>query len=215
MRVACSIVAVVAVLVGGLAAAGCNDHKRPTTMLPPPAVLQFSTTSVPLVVNGTLYQATFSVTGSSGGGVVFTLTSGSLPPGLVLDPAGSVFGTPTITAGAQFPVRVRAVDQANGASVEKDFVFKTPKAVTITTTVLGAVLGQPVTGGLQAAGGTQPYTWSFVSGTLPPGVTVQSTGLLAGATSTLGTFFFTVRVLDTADAEGQVSDQKQVQVNVQ
>jgi len=48
---------------------------------------------------------------------------------------------------------------------------------------------------LQATGGQQPYNWSIVSGSLPPGVSFDS-GLIDGLPTNSGTFNFNVQVSD-------------------
>ena len=53
---------------------------------------------------------------------------------------------------------------------------------------------------LTATGGTTPYTWSRSSGTLPPGLTMTTAGVLSGTPTTAGTFTFTVQVIDSAGA---------------
>jgi len=60
--------------------------------------------------------------------------------------------------------------------------------------------------GLFPLGGTPPWRWSHVGGTLPPGLTVQaSPGRVLGTPTTPGTFTFTVRVDDSA---GQFATQQ-------
>ncbi len=59
------------------------------------------------------------------------------------------------------------------------------------------VSGRPYSQALAVEGGQPTYTWSVVSGTLPPGLSLDpSTGRLAGTPSTAGTFTFTVQVAD-------------------
>ena len=49
-----------------------------------------------------------------------------------------------------------------------------------------------------AAGGAPPYTWSIISGSLPPGLSIgPSTGLISGTPTTQGTSSFTVKVTDS------------------
>lgn len=49
---------------------------------------------------------------------------------------------------------------------------------------------------LQAEGGVPPYTWSLVSGTLPPGLSLYASGAILGVPTTAGSYTFTVRVTD-------------------
>ena len=51
---------------------------------------------------------------------------------------------------------------------------------------------------LTASGGTPPYTWSMVSGTLPAGLSLSGTGTIAGTPTATGSFSFTVQVKDAA-----------------
>jgi hypothetical protein len=45
-------------------------------------------------------------------------------------------------------------------------------------------------------GGTLPFTFSLVDGSLPPGITLSSDGVLSGITTMPGSYTFTVQVLD-------------------
>ncbi|MEO5936332.1 MAG: putative Ig domain-containing protein, partial [Terriglobales bacterium] len=51
---------------------------------------------------------------------------------------------------------------------------------------------------LTATGGTAPYTWTMVSGTLPPGLTLSAAGVISGTSTTPGTYTFTLRITDAA-----------------
>jgi len=50
---------------------------------------------------------------------------------------------------------------------------------------------------LTTSGGTSPYTFSINSGSLPAGVTLDSSGLLSGTPNVDGTFSFNVHVVDS------------------
>lgn len=75
-----------------------------------------------------------------------------------------------------------------------------PNALTIKTTSLpsataGAAYGQT----LQAQGGTTPYAWAVTAGSLPAGLTLDtSTGIISGTPGVLGTSNFTVQCTDSA-----------------
>jgi hypothetical protein len=53
---------------------------------------------------------------------------------------------------------------------------------------------------LQAAGGTPPYTWSIITGSLPTGLNFAATGIISGTPTISGTFNFTAQVTDSAAA---------------
>lgn len=77
-----------------------------------------------------------------------------------------------------------------------------PEPAALTVTLQGpaqATVGTFYTALLQAAGGTAPYTWSILSGVLPPGIGLEAnTGVISGTTSATGTFNFVVQVRDSA-----------------
>ena len=73
--------------------------------------------------------------------------------------------------------------------------------LSVTTTGLpGSILNAPYSATLAANGGTRPYTWAIASGSLPPGLTLNtSTGAVTGTSTTVGTYSFTARVTDSAN----------------
>jgi hypothetical protein len=58
---------------------------------------------------------------------------------------------------------------------------------------------------LIASGGTPPYSWSLTaaSGPLPPGLALNSAGLISGTPTTEGTYVFTAQVTDAANVTSQ------------
>ena len=73
-----------------------------------------------------------------------------------------------------------------------------PVAVTTTTMPSGTV-SVSYTATLNASGGSGMYNWSLVGGTLPAGLSLSSSGVLAGTPSLAGTSTFTVRAADASD----------------
>lgn len=55
-------------------------------------------------------------------------------------------------------------------------------------------------------GGTGPYVFSIVSGSLPAGLALSSTGLLAGTPTVIGNSSFTIRVTDSKGLWGELTD---------
>lgn len=64
-------------------------------------------------------------------------------------------------------------------------------------TLANGVIGLPYKQLLVASGGVQPYTWGISSGTLPPGITLTTDGILSGTPTTLGKYTFTAEVVDS------------------
>jgi len=50
---------------------------------------------------------------------------------------------------------------------------------------------------LIASGGLQPYTWSISAGSLPPGLTLTTDGVISGTPTTTGAYNFTAEVIDS------------------
>jgi hypothetical protein len=67
--------------------------------------------------------------------------------------------------------------------------------------VYGTLLGSYFGVQLVNQGGVFPYVWQLVSGSLPQGMTVSSTGLISGVPVTLGTYWFTIQVTDSAQPQ--------------
>lgn len=73
-----------------------------------------------------------------------------------------------------------------------------PIVVTVGGTLPNACCEVPYSRQLTSTGGTAPRTFSLVSGTLPPGLTLSAGGLVSGTPTTGGTYTFTIRATDSA-----------------
>ncbi|MCX6613035.1 MAG: putative Ig domain-containing protein, partial [Acidobacteria bacterium] len=95
---------------------------------------------------------------------------------------------------------VRATDSQNLVTQATYTIVIAAAAPVITTTTLPAgTAGQAYSQSISASGGTPPYTFSQISGNLPPSLTFSPSGILSGNANTPGTFTFTVRVNDSAN----------------
>jgi hypothetical protein len=127
--------------------------------------------------------------------LVWSVSGGGLPPGVVLSSAGALSGKPT-TVGS-YPVTIKVKD-ALGQIATKSFVI-TVTPMTITTTSLTAVKKGSYYSQLLAASGCRAtLTWSVLSGTLPTGLTLSTTGRISGYPKAPGSWTFTVRVSDSS-----------------
>jgi hypothetical protein len=141
--------------------------------------LAIITTSLPRQTVGDSCNVQLHATGGAGG-YTWSLTSGSLPPGLAWTAiTAQISGTPTTAGNYSFSVTV--TDAASKtASVTYSGAVATPLVIT-TTSLPAATVGQPYSASLGASGGWPPVTWQMVSGSLPPGLTLSAaTGMISG-----------------------------------
>ena len=130
----------------------------------------------------------------------FSINSGTLPPGLMLDTAtGALTGTPT--AAANFNDHVKVVDSAGHSVIDKCAIKVAQHVVINCLPQVKAVVGQPYSGTFPVHGGVAPLTFSIISGSLPPGLKLDpSTGIVSGIPTTSGRFNYTVQVEDSLGA---------------
>jgi hypothetical protein len=74
-------------------------------------------------------------------------------------------------------------------------------ALSLTCASNSGQVGQPYLSSVVAAGGTPPYTYSISAGSLPPGLTLNSsTGVIGGTPSAAGPYSYTAKVTDSTSA---------------
>ena len=149
-------------------------------VLPGCPVMTVSPASLPDAWLATPYQQTLTVTGGTAPHV-FAVVSGSLPPGLTLSSSGAIAGTPT--AGGTYSFTVRVTDAAGClTSWNYDLEVRTgcPVMTISPASLPDASLGDPYSQTLTVTGGTPPHVFSVTAGSLPPGLTLSSAGVIAG-----------------------------------
>jgi len=133
----------------------------------------------------------------SGGSPPYTVSviKDSLPPGLSLDNNSMISGTPSQAKSASLTVRV--TDQTS-TSVSKKLEIKVFKALDITTKHLkNGQVRKKYGDVLKAIGGKKPLTWFLVSGSLPGGLSLDSSiGEITGTPKASGSFTLTFQVTD-------------------
>ncbi|WDL95290.1 beta strand repeat-containing protein [Alicyclobacillus sp. ALC3] len=162
---------------------------------------------------GSLYEQTLIANGGKPA-YTWSLVSGSLPAGVVLNSDGVVQGTPTASGTYTFTVSVR--DTAGHTATATDTLTVEAGATPVTPPVTpptpgppqsqplvigagslpGATAGTGYSGTLAASGGDGTYTWSLASGALPRGLMLAANGTLFGTPQTMGMSTFTLRVTD-------------------
>jgi Ice-binding-like/Putative Ig domain len=152
---------------------------------------------------GVAYSQTITASGGTAP-YAFAVVAGTLPPGLTLTIAGVVAGTPTTLGPSTFTVRGT---DANGCFAQITYVLVIAAATCPLITVSPAVLpagtvGLPYVQQITASGGTGPYTFTLLTGTLPPGLSLTPAGLLSGSPTTLGSSTFTIQATDGSACPG-------------
>ncbi len=161
-------------------------------------VLNIVTETLDGGLQGVPYAKSLEANGGSAP-LTWSLTSGALPAGLALSPAGLISGTPTALGTSTFTVKV-ADSSSPVQEIPRSFSIKIVKPLVISTASLASgVIGSPYTSSLAATGGSVPYVWSVIGGTLPTGLTLDgSTGQITGSPTTAGTSNITIQVADAS-----------------
>jgi hypothetical protein len=164
----------------------------------PPTI---TTTSLPDFTTGVPYDQTLAVSGGTAP-YTWTIPFGGLPEGLSLNPAtGEITGTPTGSTAELFDIQVTdssATPEIGSANLSIDNgppVLPTELSDGNVGYSYGVYLEFDTNGGLY------PYTFSVVSGSLPPGLSLQDGQDLVGLPTTAGTFAFTLQVEDSSSPQ--------------
>jgi hypothetical protein len=183
--------------------AASNSGSRAYTLAVGAPTVSIAPASLPGGSAGTAYSQALTASGGNAP-YAFTVSAGALPAGLTLSGAGLLSGTPTV-AGT-FNVTVTATDSTTGtagtASRAYTLVLTPPNIVVNQQTLPTTFIGQPYSVTLTSSGGTAPYTYAVTAGTLPPGLTLTSAGVLSGTPTAFGTFTFTVTSTDALGFTG-------------
>ncbi len=172
---------------------------------------------------GVFYSITFKLPPGDGCGPgfdVWSIISGTSPPGLSMSTTGTLSGTPTQGGTFKFFIQMALPDIPGFCNGTKD---TTQREMTLTINpgipklTLGPESTTPATAGtpysLQlTASVPDAKTFSISAGALPPGLAINSsTGLISGTPTTAGTYSFTVYAKVNADSR---SDTKALQIVV-
>jgi hypothetical protein len=171
--------------------AGFRSNALVFTVLQKP--LFINDAALPSATVGTAYSYTFTASGGTPD-YAWSIVD-TYPPGLVMNGNGIFAGTPT--AAGTFNFTVRATDRVQGTAVKSVLLTINPPPLSITTapSLPAARVGSAYSQTLAASGAKPPYSWKAGSG-VPPGIVLQSGGILSGTPSTAGNYSFPVQVTD-------------------
>ncbi|MEQ1748675.1 MAG: putative Ig domain-containing protein, partial [Prosthecobacter sp.] len=190
------------VTVRALDSLGCATTKSYLIQICP--VISVNPVSLAAATVGSSYSQSLTVSGGASP-YVYSLATGALPAGLSLNGStGVISGTPTSNAGASFTLN--ATD-ANGCLGSRAYTL-TPVCPSITvmpTSFPAGIVGLPFSQTIVASGGTGPYTFVILSGTVPSGLGFNtSTGVLSGTPTAVGSHNLTIQATDVFGCSGSV-----------
>lgn len=167
------------------------DRNRSVTANFGHEVVVTSPSTLPRGTAGALYNQALTASGGTGQ-YSWEVSAGSLPPGLSLSSIGNLSGT-TTTAGT-FAFTARVTSGAASASKGLSISVNDPLSITSDSIRRAGLMGAAYADTLQATGGGGIPQWTVVTGSLPNGITLNSTGILSGIAERDGTFRFGARV---------------------
>ena len=178
--------------------AGASTQSQAFTLIVDPLPMVITSHSpLPTGAINLAYAQSLTMTGGAGP-FTWTVSSGTLPPGLGLDVSGSITGTPTAAGTFTF---VPQVEDSGARTTTQTFsltIEPLPLTITTSSQLNPGVKGVPyLAQTLSVSGGTAPYVWTISTGALPPGLHLNSAGLLSGTPTTAGVFSFTATTTDS------------------
>lgn len=160
------------------------------------AELAVATVSPPPVVVNQPYMFSLQAQGGQAP-YEWSVVDGQLPAGLTLDPQGTIRGQSEQAGVYDVRVQVRESGSSSAVTRELSFTVKQGPRIKAAETLTEAILGREYSHPLGVEGGQRPYRWTVSSGSVPPGMNLNSfSGLLGGRPQTAGTYRFSVSVSD-------------------
>ncbi|CAH1689216.1 conserved exported hypothetical protein [Hyphomicrobiales bacterium] len=146
----------------------------------------------------------FSIVPSTNIATVSWSLTGTLPAGLTFNSAsGSITGTPT-SVGSSGTLRINALNTATSITgYSEDFTITVAEGNVISVSAAAEKWrkGLGSTAQFAVANAVGSVTWSVSSGSLPPGVVLDSTtGSLSGTPMSFGTYQPVIRIVDSEQA---------------
>jgi hypothetical protein len=167
-------------------------------------ILVVTPPTLPNGTAGTAYSATVSTTGAVGS-VTFAVTGGALPTGITLNPnTGALTGTPTTAGSSTFTIT--ATDSGVPRTASNTYTVTISSGFNIITTTLPAgIVGIPYSRSIQVQGNAGAATFAVTTGSLPAGLTLNSSsGLISGTPTGTGSTF-TITATDPPSTTAQRS----------
>ena len=169
-----------------------------------PLTVNAAASTPPTGIVGKRYTASIATASGGVAPYAWSVGAGNAPPGLTVDAAGNLTGTPT-TAGT-FAFTVVATDAEGRTASTPASVTVVGKLDVTTTRLRNGRVGKAYRTKLRSTGGAAPIRWKVTKGKLPAGLRLgTATGILGGTPRSAGTSKLTVTA---TDALGQKSSER-------
>ncbi|MEQ1513155.1 MAG: putative Ig domain-containing protein [Lysobacteraceae bacterium] len=174
--------------------------------------LQLDPKTLNPITGGAAFQTFFSARGGTGP-YTFSISAGALPSGLSLSSAnGALQGAPTAIGSFGFDVQVT---DSTGETASGTFQLEVVlPIVTIDTGLPDGQVDNPYSQSVSASGGLQPYTFSVTEGALPPGLELDTRGIVTGVPTAAGSYTFTLTAADNNISFGPVTASRTYTVDI-
>ena len=169
---------------------------------PAPPSLGISPSTAPSGTVGFAYSLALSASGGQAP-YAWSVSAGTLPGGLSLNAStGMLSGVPAASGSSNFTVQ--ATDSSvpvRTGSMPLTVIVNAQLAFSISS-LPDAAVSVPYNTTASVSGGAAPYTWSIVSGSLPPGLSLNSaTGAITGTPTTAGGYGLGLKVTDSSNPQ--------------
>ena len=179
-----------------------NTEDDPSEPPPDTASITITTASFPSGNIGDSYSESLTATTTGGTWpVTWALTSGTLPAGLTLNSDGTISGSPTAKGTYKFTVKA-SIGSSGIISATKEYTITiadnqpsyslTVKNESLSSGTVNKSYAETLKAEL--TGAELPASWSY-TGTLPPGLTLNTSGTITGTPTQAGEYTFTVKAV--------------------
>jgi hypothetical protein len=173
-------------------------------MTTPGPALRVDPSVLPAATSGRSYTTAVATTDGAAP-YNYSVSSGTLPPGLVFVPStGRLYGTPTLAGTFAFTITATDANLSVGSRAY-DFAVACPTVAVhpFDPNLASGAIGVAYAATFTGRGGRAPYAYALGLGTLPAGLALDpTTGVLSGTPTESGTFSLQVVATDSAGCAG-------------
>jgi len=183
---------VVVTTVGGSAtSSGAYTYGSPPVAGPVSATVAFNSSANPITLD------------ISGGAATSVAIAGNAAHGTAVATGTSITYTPAVGyAGPDSFTYTATNSHGTSSPSAATITINPPTLALLPTTISAGTVAAAYSQTLLTSGGTAPYSYAVTAGSLPPGLSLSSSGTLSGTPSASGSFSFTIMATDSSTGTG-------------